>query len=188
MVGVGLGAGLGDEVVERGAVVPLVVVAALAAEQRAQEVVRVRIVRAPGVTGDRVDELGALDDERVEGHALQLALDAEVLAPLLLHVRRGDLVTGVGVEAERQGRDFADVLVAKLGERLVQLLLGAVDVVLEPDVVPGGRACRAGSGYRRPCPGRRRRSAIMVSLSMAIDRARRKCLLAVGPGLCGWPL
>ncbi len=97
-----LSAGLGDEVIERGVVVPLVVVAALAAEQGSQEVVRVRIVRAPGVPGDRVHELRALDDERVERDALELALDAEVLAPLILHIGSGDLVTRVGVEAERQ--------------------------------------------------------------------------------------
>ena len=87
LVGVRLGAGLGDEGVEVGAVVPLVVVAALALEERAEEVVRVRVVRAPRVPGDREDVVRAVDDELVERLALQLALDAEVLVPLLLHVR-----------------------------------------------------------------------------------------------------
>ena len=47
-----LSAGLGHESVELGALVPLVVVAALALEEHAEEVVRVRVVRAPGVPGD----------------------------------------------------------------------------------------------------------------------------------------
>ena len=82
----------------------------------------------------REDAVRAVDDELVERLALELALDAEVLVPLLLHVRGRDLVTGVRVEAEGQDRDLADVAVAELGERGGQLGLGGRDVVLQADV------------------------------------------------------